>query len=324
VISLRNRKLKRSLEGTISKLHGGRDFSGEIKVSVYDIESGVNASVGGNDSGWAASIIKVPIMISTLQEIEKGSLTSRTKLEVNHEFMLEPWNYVSRLPDKSKIGVKELIYRMIVASDNEATNILANHIGIERINRDMWELGMENSMLGHLLCPGAQRYTSPMNPDGSNITCPNDMVKIMRHIYDDSFSKLNSRVRANADKFLDISPPHLLDTGEFRNSYIKAKAGYISDPKDGEDIHEVGIIDDHLVVCVMLNKVKDAWFFDRGLSDREGESPWAFPVSKDGYFQHDGDYLMDPSCVQGTLSGMKHLPGGVIHRKIMNTIANNI
>lgn len=105
----KNKKLKRELEKTIDELNEDMNFSSDIKVAVYDIESGVGASVNGDNPGWAASIIKVPIMISTLQEIEKGNLTLETKLEVNHDFMLEPYDYISRLPDKSSVKVFELM-----------------------------------------------------------------------------------------------------------------------------------------------------------------------------------------------------------------------
>ncbi|MCW8965574.1 MAG: class A beta-lactamase-related serine hydrolase [Candidatus Pacearchaeota archaeon] len=251
-----NRKLKRNLEQTIEGLQSLNDFSADIKVSVYDLDSRIHSSVSGNNYGWAASIIKVPIMISTLNEIEKGNLSLDTRLEVNHEFMLEPFDYVSRLPDKSSVPVINLMYHMIVESDNEATNILANEVGIDKINKDMKKLGMKNSMLGHLLCPNVPRHYSYKNIAGDNITCPNDMVKIMRHIYDDSFSKLSPSVRVGADVILSKTSPSYLGVGKFRNKNIKAKVGYISDIEAGSDMHEVGIVDNHLIVCVMLNKFK--------------------------------------------------------------------
>lgn len=257
MIGFKNKNLEQDLIETISDLNNSKDFTCEIKVSVYDINTKKYASVNENNLGWAASIIKVPVMVATLQEIEKGKLSLEEQLKTNHKFMLENYDYVSRLPDNSNIRVLNLLYYMIANSDNEATNILADKVGIEKINKMMLNLGMKNSMLGHLLCPNVPRYTSKFNLDGSNVTSPLDMVTIFRHIYEDSFSKLSPYVRAISDSILSFTSPSYLNKDKFISSRIKAKVGYISDELDGADIHEVGIINDHLIVCVMLNKFKE-------------------------------------------------------------------
>jgi beta-lactamase class A len=144
---------------------------------------------------------------------------------------------------------------MIVQSDNEATNILANYMGIEEVNNRIWNLGLNKTMLGHLLCPGAQRYTKDFNPDGSNITCTDDMVSAMRHIYDRKFSKLNTDSRLLSKIIMSNTHPYYMNNERFKHSKINSKVGMISDEENGDDIHEVGIIDNHLIVSIMMNKI---------------------------------------------------------------------
>ena len=247
--------LKNDLKYGIKSLRVVEGIDADIKVSVYDIKTGLKANANGKRTGWAASIIKLPVMISTLQEIEKGNLSLNTKLKKDSKYTLEYCDMISTLQEGTPVPIKTLLEYMITASDNEATNMLADEIGIQKINRSMWDLGLKRTMLGHLLCPNVPRYTSKFNPDGSNITCPNDMVKIMRHVYDGSFSKLSPKVRELSDKYLSKTNPFYLNKGVFKKQKIKAKVGIISDPKDGNDTHEVGIINDHLIVCIMLNKI---------------------------------------------------------------------
>lgn len=249
----KSQELKKGLEETIQELKTAYKVDAEIKVSVHDISDNIHASVYGNKPGWAASIIKLPVMVSALKEIEKGRLTLETELEVNHKYTLEPYDYASRLPEGSMIKVRDLVYHMIVESDNEATNILAKEIKISTINRYTKRLGLENTMLGHLLCPKVPRYRSRINQDGSNITCPDDMVRIIRHIYEPSFSKLSPKVRALSNLFLSYTTPSYLNQGVFKDRVIKSKVGCISDETGRKDIHEAGIMDDHLIVCIMLN-----------------------------------------------------------------------
>jgi hypothetical protein len=204
-------------------------------------------------------------MIATLEEIRKGNLSLESTLRTNHLFCLEKFDPVSRMLYKEPITVDALLNYMIRHSDNEATNILADHIGISGINAYALYLGLKKTMLGHLLCKTNTRYTSDFNPDGSNITTPNDMVKIFRQIYDKDSSDLDLEVQKEADRILSKTNATYLTSPSFRKSNVKAKIGQIFSEKDGADLHEVGIIDDRLIVCLMANKIKrEGWDYFLG------------------------------------------------------------
>ena len=121
---------------------------------------------------------------------------------------------------------------------------------------------------GHLLCRGVLRHASGFNPDGSNITCPDDMVTVMRHIYDDAFSGLTLGERSLCRQVMEKIRASYLAAGPIDAGRIREKRGYIRDPETGDDIHAVGIVDARLIVCIMLNKV--------GLSETGGEPAAAF------------------------------------------------
>ncbi len=215
------RALKHKLKSTISHLREKDGIDAEIKLSLYRISDGLEVTVNGYQMGWAASIIKVPVMIATLQDVEKRNLSLDTLLEVNHKFTLEPFDYISMLPNGSLISVRDLLHYMIVQSDNEATNMLANTISIDKINDSIRELGLKRTMLGHLLCYNAPRYSSDFNRDGSNVTCPKDMVNLMRHIYDAGFSKLSPEVRNMADAIMSSTSSAYLKQRDFAGKRIK-------------------------------------------------------------------------------------------------------
>lgn len=248
--------LQKDLETTINDLNKNHNIDAHIKVSVYDIQDKSDINVDGDKIGWAASIIKLPIMIALLEEIEKGNLNLSTNLKVDHKFALQENDPITLLPEGTEVPVEYLLDYMIVYSDNEATNMLVDKISIPTINQSMWDLGMKKSMFGHLIGFDKPRYSRKFNKDGSNITCANDMNISLRHIYDDSFTKLSSYVRRKSDVTMSFTEPELLNKGHFEKGHsIKAKTGSIYNPSDGADVHEIGIIDDNLLVSVMLNKV---------------------------------------------------------------------
>ena len=159
--------LRKDLEETAERLEG--PLAGEVKVSIHDIPTGLAASVKGDRPGWAASVIKLPVLVAAAREIEEGRMSLGETLLVDHRFVLDPMDAVSRLPAGTRLPVRDLLDHMICASDNEATNILADRIGIGRVNEVAWGLGLARTMLGHLLCRGVPRHASAFNPDGSNV-----------------------------------------------------------------------------------------------------------------------------------------------------------
>jgi len=248
-----NQRLEERLQEKVLEVEEKLDA--DIKVSTYDLQSREKISVKGDQIGWAASIIKVPIMLAVAKELSKGELNIQSPLRVDHRFTLEDYDYTSRMPDGSQMGIFELLYHMIVESDNEATNILADRIGVQNSNRVFQDLGLNRTMLGHLLCPNVPRYTSEFNPDGSNITCTDDMVNSMRQIYDRKFTELSSEERFLSNILMSYTSPSFLKQGRFKKRDIKSKVGFISDFDDGDNVHEVGIIDDRLMLCIMMNKI---------------------------------------------------------------------
>jgi len=248
-----SRRLRRALEAAAARVEG--PLAGEVKASVHHIPAGIAASVKGDRTGWAASIIKLPVLAAAVREMEQGRLDPDEGLPIDHRFVLDPTDLVSRLPAGSRVTVAELLDHMIVLSDNEATNVLADRIGIGRVNEVARDLGLRRTMLGHLLCRGVPRHAAPFNPDGSNITCPDDMTALLRHFADPAFSALSGGERRRALDVLSRTRATFLGSGRFGGLPVMAKIGLITDPVAGDDIHEVGIVAGVLIVSVMLNRI---------------------------------------------------------------------
>jgi beta-lactamase class A len=263
--------LQNNLQKIVTYLEDVFPGQGEIKVSVNDLETNTFCSVNGKNTGWAASIIKLPVMLYVLDCVDKGNMSLFDSIEVNHKYMLEFYDFTSRQPDGTKMHINNLIYHMIVESDNEATNLLVDHLGIKEFNNYMCSLGMNKTMLGHLLCPKVPRYTAEFNEDGSNITCTDDMNVCLRQIYDCSFSKLSIETREMAKSYMELTSSSVLKRGCFSSSKVNSKIGVIFDTECGGDNHEVGIVDDRFVVSLMVNKIKTP--FQLGRLDLLKEKP---------------------------------------------------
>lgn len=124
----------------------------------------------------SASIIKIPIMIEALRQIEEGKYSLDQKVEINHKDKVA-FSIITEL-NISEYSILDLITLMIIISDNTATNILINLLGYESINSLMENLNLMYTKLSRKMMD-----FQAIKEGRTNITSPIDMSNIMEKIY---------------------------------------------------------------------------------------------------------------------------------------------
>lgn len=238
-----------------------RKFLADADVSVFYSDLVQSSMFGINPDlvGWAASMIKLPILMAVMHNYDKGNLDIEDKLKIRKDYALGK-SRLLLLPDNSEAKIEHLLSLMIIESDNMATNHVADYIGISEINYLAAMLGCESTRMSHLLMKGAKIEDGGIDGKGSNTTSASDMAQMMSFIYNPGFfskrsrclmqSMLEYRGRAyrNVNNFFKPSLP-------FR-TIIGAKSGLLEN-----DIMESAVINREYILCVMVNKVqkKSMW-----------------------------------------------------------------
>lgn len=88
----------------------------------------------------AASVIKLPVMVEAFRCIEVGELDPDERVTVPPEAKLPSCGALTYLHDGLTVTAMDLITLMIILSDNTATNLLIDRLGMEAVNRTMAEL----------------------------------------------------------------------------------------------------------------------------------------------------------------------------------------
>jgi beta-lactamase class A len=95
----------------------------------------------------AASVIKLYIMADAFRRIDLGVLDPDQMITVKKEDYVPSCGAVAYMHEGLQVTVMDLITLMIIFSDNTATNILIDLLGMESIGNGMKELGCRDAWL---------------------------------------------------------------------------------------------------------------------------------------------------------------------------------
>ena len=119
----------------------------------------------------SASLIKTPIMLCALEEVEKGLLALDTKIPVLPCHCVGDEAPVIR--DGSDVPLSILLEYMITDSNNSATNVLIDLLGMEKVNAFSRRIGLDDTVLRrHMLDYEAARQGR------ENHTSAKDMLRL--------------------------------------------------------------------------------------------------------------------------------------------------
>lgn len=120
------------LEPLLRDLYEG--FSGEVSVAFQRLDAPESYTHNPETSMLAASVIKVPIMLYALQQVSQAKLTLTERIPLQGSDKVSGSGVLKELSEGLAPSVHDLLMLMIVVSDNTATNMLIERLGLQAIN----------------------------------------------------------------------------------------------------------------------------------------------------------------------------------------------
>ena len=127
-----------------------KSYDGMMCIYADDFHGNV-ISMGADEKVETASTIKTYILACLFEEAEKGRADLDGLLTYREEHFVDGSGVMQALEPGAVMRVKDLAALMIIVSDNVATNILIDYLGIERINRCIERLGCKDTALHNSL-----------------------------------------------------------------------------------------------------------------------------------------------------------------------------
>ncbi len=199
----------------------------EASIFVWDTSNGNYVDINGETPYPAASIIKIPVLISLYKAIEAGKFTKNDTMTLEEYYRSEGSGGLQYKAEGTVMSLDKLARIMITESDNTATNMLISKIGsMNSVNADIKSWGLKNTRINTWL------------PDmgGTNYTTTRDLTVMLHNLDNESFLSLESR--ADIFDFMGhVKNNRLLVAGIPSNASIAHKTGDI-----GIALGDAGII----------------------------------------------------------------------------------
>ncbi|WP_141603493.1 serine hydrolase [Terrilactibacillus laevilacticus] len=148
------------------------------KVSVVIKEGKNHYSFNESTKMLSASLIKLPIFLYAFDQVKKGTLSLDQKIPVSPEKMVDGSGIIQVIQDVREWSIRDLLGLMINVSDNTATNVLMDVLGIEQIQS--W---IENHGLNGTSIQRKMMDMQAKKEGKENFTCASDVSHCMELIF---------------------------------------------------------------------------------------------------------------------------------------------
>jgi beta-lactamase class A len=148
---------------------------GVVGIAVVDIVSGRRFGVNEALVFPQGSAIKIPILIELYRRADKGELRLTDRIPVRSRDQVGGSGLMQYFADGgSELSLHDLAIAMIVLSDNTATNLLIDRLGMDRVNGTLIELGAAKTRLQRKMIKPEESAKG-----NENISTPNEAADVM-------------------------------------------------------------------------------------------------------------------------------------------------
>lgn len=263
-----------ALEAAVKKI--ADDHKGKVAVAVKNLATGEGFHLNGDTAMPTASLIKVAVLVEAYRQadakkLDLGKTVTLTKDDkVPGAGLLTP-----HFSDGATFPVRDAVRLMIVYSDNTATNLVLDQVGIQNVNDTTKALGLPETRVNAKVYRGSTTSVDPARTKtyGLGSTTANEMVKLLESIHAEKAASAEAcramlgHLKANDDKrqlmrFLPAGTVVAHKTGAVSNARTDAGIIYVPDPADAAKKKTIPV-----AVCVLTDENEDKRWTD----DNAGE-----------------------------------------------------
>ncbi|HNW45147.1 MAG TPA: class A beta-lactamase-related serine hydrolase [Elusimicrobiales bacterium] len=153
-------------------------WRGNSGIYFRDLNTGREWDYNADRLFPSASLIKVPIMAAVMEKVRLGAITLNTQIKLTRAGRVGGSGSLKWVRDGTSLSVMEIIYKMITESDNTATRMLIDYVGMNYLQTEFRNLGLVHTNI----CPEGMSLVSG-RIEKDNYTTAREMAGMLERIY---------------------------------------------------------------------------------------------------------------------------------------------
>lgn len=176
--SLSAADLKTDLEQLAAK------HQGKVALFAKNLKTGETIAINADEPVQSASVIKLPVLIEAFYQAKAGKLDLAKRLNLTKEEQVPGSGILAYVQPDVTLSLLDTITLMMIVSDNTATNMTLDQVGIPNVNARIAAMGLKNTYLYKKVFRPAE---GPMPPDqpkfGLGKTTAREMAEALESIH---------------------------------------------------------------------------------------------------------------------------------------------
>ncbi|HEY8714812.1 MAG TPA: serine hydrolase [Candidatus Acidoferrum sp.] len=154
------------LRSKLQKIHDR--FPGDMAVYMKNLKSGEELAIDADSTYETFSVIKVAIMAEVFHQAEAGKFSLEERVELKPGDQRLPSGVLYTMEPGLKPTIRDLLTLMIIISDNEATDLLADKVTRASVTKYAHEMGLAHTAIEFSDLDWDRKWLSSMDASYNN------------------------------------------------------------------------------------------------------------------------------------------------------------
>jgi beta-lactamase class A len=175
-------------------------YAGKVTLYATDVHTGKTAAVDADTPVPTASVIKLTILFDALKQIQDGHASFADRLTLNKDNQVGGSGVLGLFDTPLVVTLKDALTMMVVVSDNTATNLAIDRLGLAHIDAQIKSIGLKNTWLyKKVFLPPPPDAPPDQKTFGLGKTTAREMAQVMEH-----FATCDAFTKALCDAAVDM------------------------------------------------------------------------------------------------------------------------
>jgi len=229
-------------------------LDGVMGVAIEDLTTGDHFFLHEDEVSAQASSIKITVLANLYLQAEQGKLKLTDVYTLQSSDLVPDSDIMNGLtPGVTRVTLRDLATMMVAVSDNAATNVLIDRVGIQNVNAMLDSLGLANTRLRRKMMD-----LEAAKQGRENVSTPHEMMILLDAIYHGKL--LNKDSTADFFKVLSTNKDSWIPRDLPPDLKIANKPGALEAVRNDSGV--VFVQGRPYVICVMTGYLRN---------EREGE-----------------------------------------------------